>query len=113
MLGWARGGQVGAVEAWVVVRGGDARRRGGVTRGPRADDADAPPVLRLHLGARANVSLSRPVGEIRLQESDADRLSRDPFHAGHLALVLLRADAPGDGGEQLSLIPISAPTRPY
>ena len=64
---------------------------------------DRPPVRRPQVRAGANAVLPRPVGEVLLQVADPDRLPFDPLHADHLALVFLRADAAGDGGEEVGL----------
>jgi hypothetical protein len=68
--------------------------------------ADARHLLPGRGGARRQAELARvglPVGDETLQVADRERVELLPHHAGALALVLLRADAPGHGGQHVVL----------
>ena len=69
----------------------------------RADDSDL--LLAPHLGRGGLAAvpvLALPVGDEALQPADADRVLMGEEHAARLALVLDRADAAADRGQQVA-----------
>ena len=88
-------------EAPQVARAGQARRA-------RADDGDAPAGRRADGGQLDAALLALPVGQERLDLADRDGEAEVLVDLGHhavlLALALLRADAPADGGQEVGLL---------